>query len=430
MEAELRCPVCHDYFNEPLMLQCSHHICAAHMDGSTGRDCLWCPVCGDVTAVPNGGLCIDMTLQAVADLWRQVSPAQDGDSDGPGLPLCGFCEEQPASRRCVQCNGALCAECEKTSHSKGFFKNHNIVDCDSRALVANGGIECTTKLLCHEHLEEKLSFYCLSCRMPVCSHCLILGDHQGHQQTPIDQAFETGRETLKAWVETLQQRLTTTEDLLERLGETQLEISKGADAQRNTINRELDHLREMIDVKHQQLLSKSALEEKPKQNQLQAQFERAEAAIQDASSLTLRSLDVLALPSEHAFLAVVQALIQDMKKSTAQPIDDRPWVSGIFRTLSTDPQVKSLGELDLGIPPRVPNWNSVPRTVVIGRGGMGGASTTAPAPATTNAVGIVPQPLQQNKIVRTTNTNISYVSGRSNGVLNDSLKNGVIRGNA
>merc|ERR1712217_682262 len=99
-------------------------------------------------------------------------------------------------------------------------------------------------MLCDEHHDEKLSFYCLDCRKPVCSHCLILGEHKGHQQTPIDQAFETGKETLSAWVEKLSQRIATTRDLIEQLHSTELEMNRGAESQRNTINQEMDHLRE------------------------------------------------------------------------------------------------------------------------------------------------------------------------------------------
>lgn len=205
-------------------------------------------------------------------------------------------------------------------------------------------------MLCDDHPDEKLSFYCLDCRKPVCPHCLILGDHKNHQQTPIDQAFETGKETLSAWVEKLKQRIQSTEDLLEQLRASDLEVNRGAEAQRNIINHEMDHLRELIETKRHQLLSKSALEEKGKRVQLQAQVDRADAARQDARGLVTRSQDLLALRSEHAFLAVVLPLIQDMKKCAGQPVDDTPRVSTNFRPLSTDAQVRSLGDLDLGHP--------------------------------------------------------------------------------
>ena len=37
------------------------------------------------------------------------------------------------------------------------------------------------------------AFYCLGCKTPVCSHCLILGPHKGHEQTPLEDAYESGK---------------------------------------------------------------------------------------------------------------------------------------------------------------------------------------------------------------------------------------------
>jgi hypothetical protein len=216
------------------------------------------------------------------------------------------------------------------------------------------GGNCGEKMLCYMHPEEKLSFYCLDCREPVCSHCLILGEHKGHQQSPIDKAFGTGRETLSAWAGELQRRIGSSEKLLDQLREAELEVDRGAEAQRCAINREMDHLRELVETKRQQLLSKSSLEEKPKRSQLQAQFERAEAARQEANELVMRTQELLTLSNEHAFLSLMLPLVQDMKKCADQQLDEGPRVSRLFRPLSTDAQVRCLGDLDLGHQARTP----------------------------------------------------------------------------
>merc|ERR1712007_86063 len=67
-----------------------------------------------------------------------------------------------------------------------------------------------------------------------------------------------------------------------------------------------------------------------------------------ALRLVSRSREVQSLRSEHAFLAVVLPLIQDMKKCSTQQFEVLPSVSS-FRPLTTDAQVRSLGELDLGV---------------------------------------------------------------------------------
>lgn len=350
------------------MLQCAHHVCMVHVGNVTSRERLQCPVCSDVTLVPEGGLAVDRVLQVVVDRFEQsqrqrFQQAASAAATEPARsepPLCGFCEEKIATSRCVQCSGALCEDCVQESHSKGFFKSHTIIDLEAttprgtpgRAAADDKDNE-SQHMLCDVHAEEKLTFYCLDCRRPVCSHCLILGDHKGHQQTPIDQAFETGKETLGAWVDKLAQRMCSTEELIDRLRGTEIEMNLAAEGQRNVINKEMDHLRELIETKRHQLLSKSALEEKQKRLQLQAQLDRAEAARKEATDLVARSQGLLSLSSEHAFLAVVLPLIQDMKKCAGQSVDTAPMVSVAFRPLSTDSQVRSLGDLDLGHP-RIP----------------------------------------------------------------------------
>lgn len=363
MESELRCPVCGEFFEEPVMLQCTHHICKSHVASLLQGNRITCPVCGDVTIMNENTLRVDRTLQVVVEMWgnhaAEHAPQQTGDAT---IEMCGFCEEKPATRRCIQCAGVLCEECEKTVHSKGFFKTHKVVDLDKGTEVTDNS---SLRMYCDEHPDEKLSFYCLDCRKPVCAHCLILGDHKGHQQTPIDQAFETGKETLGAWVEKLKQRIGLTEDLLEALRLSECEVDKGAEAQRGIINHEMDHLRELIETKRHQLLSKSALEEKQKRAQLQGQIDKADSARRDARGLVQRSQDLLSVNSEHAFLAVVLPLIQDMKKCASQPVDDAPRVHTMFRPLSTDAQVRILGELDLGHPrPPQPHVSAVQPTLV------------------------------------------------------------------
>lgn len=335
------------------MLHCTHHVCASHLEqilsGSNGL--VPCPVCGDVTAMPEGGLAIDRSVQLVQEWWqeKQLRPSARiiSGNNSKVVPMCGFCEEQPASRRCLQCDGTLCEACSISSHSKGFFKSHQIVNLED---APQGDFELVNKMVCDLHSQEKLSFYCLDCRMPVCSHCLILGEHKGHQQKHIEEAYDTGKDTLNAWTEKLQQRIESCEEILESLRNAEVDVNQGASAQRNIINHEMDHLKELIETKRHQLLSKSALEEKQKRVQLQAQQDRTQSAQAEAQSMLVRSEDIINVGSEHAFLAVVLPLIQDMKKLCTQPPEPAPSISGTFRPLMTDTQVRCLGDLDLGLP--------------------------------------------------------------------------------
>lgn len=343
MDQELLCPVCGELFEDPVMLQCTHHLCACHLEG-TNNERVACPVCEAMTVVSDGKLFHDRTLQLVVNWWQEQKTLQAANTSNKELPLCGFCEDKIAVKRCVQCKGVLCEDCVITSHSKGFFKNHTFAPLDGPEEV-----EHPMTILCHAHADEKLNFYCLDCRTPVCSHCLILGEHKGHQQTPLESAFATGKETLGAWVEKVSQHIACSNDLFNSLRLAEMKVNQGAESQRNLVGSAVDHLAELIQTKHQQLLSKSALEEKQKLLLVQAQIEQIETVRDEARRLLSRSKDLLNVRSEHAFLAVVLPLIQDIKKCSSQVFPPIPSVGG-FRPLSTDAQARSLGDLELIVP--------------------------------------------------------------------------------
>mmetsp|Transcript_53266 Transcript_53266/g.150858 ORF Transcript_53266/g.150858 Transcript_53266/m.150858 type:complete len:444 (+) Transcript_53266:75-1406(+) len=370
MERELHCPVCQEFFVEPIRLQCTHHICTTHLSSLANGRTLSCPSCSNITVLPAEGTPpVDKALQLVVDAWRDKMkvPQQNGDASPVGeAPICGFCEEKEATRRCLQCDGILCEDCEKSLHSKGIFKSHTVVDlADSASRGSAGADDVGRRMRCDQHSGEKLNFYCVTCTKQVCSHCLILGEHKNHENTPIDQAYETGKEALTAHRGQIESRMAVVEELLDKLHDAELEVQNNAESQRNVINSELDHLRELVEAKRNQLLSKAQLEEKQKRTQLHAQFDRAEAIRRDSEELARRSSEVLSVSSEHAFLAVVMPLIQDMKKSAGQQIDSGAQVSCMFRPLSTDAQLRCIGDLDLGHP-RPPAASSAQASSVAG----------------------------------------------------------------
>jgi len=326
---------------------CSHHLCATHVSNVSSREKFSCPVCQEISPVPEHGWKVDSVLKIVVETWRmQQESAHLRALSSSAATMCGCCEERPAVRRCVQCDGVLCEECEKSTHSKGFFKGHTLVNIGEESPET---VDFAPRMVCPEH-HEKLDFYCLVCRHAVCSHCLILGDHKDHEQTRIDQAVETGKDTLERWMTNMSTRISITEGLLENFRAAEQDIQRNAETQRETVNTEMDHLRELIETKRSQLLSKCALEEKQKRMQLQAMMTRVEGSRGEARNLTKRSEGLLSLDSEHAFLAVVLPLIQDMKNCDGRPVDDHQRVPTTFRPLSTDAQVRSLGDLDLGHP--------------------------------------------------------------------------------
>jgi len=349
---ELTCAFCNDVVKDPVTLECFHHLCESCVTELTNQEPVFaCPLCNEECSIPEGGLKVDTVKKIVVDHVRKAlkpdSTEEDVDLVNPPI-TCAYCEERVATRRCVECHGQpLCEDCQKSTHSKGYFRSHTIVDI-GEALGATEKED--VRMVCCEH-DQKLEFYCLTCRTPVCSHCLIIKGHKGHEHTTIDAAYNTGKDTLSAWIQKMKDRISTTQALYETFQAQDEEVTKHGESQRNTVNYEMDHLRELIETKRRQLLQKSALEEKQKRLQLQTQMEKAQSARDQAQHLVNRSEDLLELSSIHAFVVLVLVLIQDMRICNSQPTDDHRRVSTAFRALHTDNQVRVLGDLDLGQPP-------------------------------------------------------------------------------
>lgn len=350
---EVSCAICHEIVTDPITLDCFHHLCAAHVANFGNRDPVACPICKASSPVPEGGLKVDTVKKIVVDYFKQQLALKEPDEESEPLrPIpvtCAYCEEQEATRRCVECHGQpLCEECATSTHSKGYFREHTFMGVRDD-LPKKDKEKDDFRMVCPEH-GEKLEFYCCDCRTPICSHCLIVGCHQGHERTKMDEAILTGKDTLGAWAQKMNQLKASTKALLEAFQAADEEAIKNGENQRSTVNYEMDHLREMIETKRRQLLQQSALEEKQKRVQLQVQIQQAQAVLSEIESLISRSEDLLELNCDHHFVVLVLQLIQDMKGRSSQQVDDRRRVNTAFRSLNTDQQVRVIGELELGYP--------------------------------------------------------------------------------
>lgn len=297
-----------------------------------------CPVCKTMTFQADNGLAVNSNMQVVIERWQDQ---RHRTARGLSRKPCGICEDAVATKRCEQCDGDLCEACVATSHAKGFFKNHTIVDLmDTRAPAQ--------PVLCQVHKEEKVGFYCTDCSMAVCSHCILLGDHQDHSNMPIARAVQEQRDVLRSQVERLQTRKKGNQLLSQDLRVLEEKVCLGGSQQRAMINRQIASLKDLIDSKADQLLSKSNLEEEQKLSQVRGQYERTAIALDQVDVLLRRTDEMLLVDNDYDFLTLVLPLIQDSMRCSSQVVEAVAQVPTTFRALTIDAQTKSMNELDLG----------------------------------------------------------------------------------
>uniref|UniRef100_A0A4W4FK79 Tripartite motif containing 46a n=1 Tax=Electrophorus electricus TaxID=8005 RepID=A0A4W4FK79_ELEEL len=240
MERELRCPVCEEMLKQPVVLPCLHSVCvlcAAEVLVQRGypppelppepntptsspstrsprqarrplpktdrldRVCSLsgsvlsslapalvmlfpCPTCRRDVELGERGLtdCLrNLTLERIVERYRNTI------SLGSMAVMCQFCkapQSLEATKGCADCRANFCNECFKLYHPWGTprAQHEHIQPTHSfRPKV----------LVCVEHDQERLQFYCRTCQRLLCSLCKLRRLHSGHKVMPIAHAYQT-----------------------------------------------------------------------------------------------------------------------------------------------------------------------------------------------------------------------------------------------
>ncbi|XP_026800509.3 tripartite motif-containing protein 46 isoform X3 [Pangasianodon hypophthalmus] len=244
MERELRCPVCEEMMKQPIVLPCLHSVCvlcAAEVlvqrgypppelpqepntptsspstrsprharrpppktdrlervlktvcgtyPGRRRKDTIPlnmlfpCPTCCRDVELGERGLadCLrNLTLERIIERYRQTV------SLGSMAVMCQFCKPPQAleaTKGCADCRANFCNECFKLYHPWGTPRaqhEHILPTHSFRPKL----------LVCVEHEQERMQFYCRSCQRLLCALCKLRRVHNGHKVMPIAQAYQT-----------------------------------------------------------------------------------------------------------------------------------------------------------------------------------------------------------------------------------------------
>uniref|UniRef100_A0A673GJP7 Tripartite motif-containing protein 46-like n=1 Tax=Sinocyclocheilus rhinocerous TaxID=307959 RepID=A0A673GJP7_9TELE len=241
IERELHCPVCEEMVKQPIVLPCMHSVCvlcAAEVlvqrgypppelppepntptsspitrsprqtrrpppktdlcgthPGRRRKDTppvimlFPCPTCGKDVELGERGLadCLrNLTLERIVERYRHTV------SLGSMAVMCQFCKPPQAleaTKGCADCRSNFCNECFKLYHPWGTPRaqhEHILPTHSFRPKV----------LVCVEHEQERLPFYCRSCQRLLCPLCKLRRAHSGHKIMPIALAYQTLKEKI------------------------------------------------------------------------------------------------------------------------------------------------------------------------------------------------------------------------------------------
>ena len=190
----LTCPICYQLFRNPKFLPCHHTYCDECLEKMQLQSKIVCPECRAEATVPMGGvkkLPSNYLITRLVDeliLKRKVG--------GEEKTICDDCNDDPVVSYCPDCDLFRCRMCSDV-HKKNKRLNHNLLTLNE--MTSNNVQQIQQKprvLLCQEHDENELNYYCDTCKKLICSYCTIK-DHFGHSHDTVKKMAATHRITLE-----------------------------------------------------------------------------------------------------------------------------------------------------------------------------------------------------------------------------------------
>ena len=250
LEEQLNCSICLDTYTNPKLLQCFHVYCQQCLVPLVDRDQrgqlgLSCPICRQVTPVPNRGVAGLQSAFHINHLLELQDSFQKLDNPAAALEAVG-----------VTTNAA-----------------------PSRVAVRH----------CFQHPEKELELYCETCGELVCLKCAIkgLGKHFGHNCKELNMAFQEYKEEITSSLKPMEKQVATMKGVLAQLDTRCGKISDQRKATEDKIHNTFRRLQEVLNVRETELIHQLHLITQSKLKALTVHRDKIETILAQLSSCLL-----------------------------------------------------------------------------------------------------------------------------------------------
>ncbi|XP_078719000.1 E3 ubiquitin/ISG15 ligase TRIM25-like [Lampetra fluviatilis] len=333
LENELTCPICFQYYRDPVILHCKHSFC---------RECIlktWehgpsnCPHCRMsfffmdrqemeqkleknfqlanivesfaslklTTAAPKPAPKKKKSPKIVASL---VPVPKDVPVNTP--IMCDLCvgAKRQAVKTCQLCVFSMCQEHLEPHLVNEAFRHHILVKpCRPVKLR-----------LCPEH-REPLKMYCTQDNVCVCTVCCMAGKHRGHDITAIDEFATNKKKKLYSDLQNLNSAKATDIKKLDILKKTEENVKKASVEFKKKITSSLEAAVTELQAEHGRIQQLAQTEESHMLEKITGQISLREKSMDETLAINGEVQALMRHEDDIAFLEESQAMEERIKKA-------------------------------------------------------------------------------------------------------------------
>ena len=282
---QLSCSVCLQEYTQPRVLSCLHVFCEGCLKKlpapQAGRGTICCPNCRQVTPVPAGcvaNLPSTFYIQHLFEVRDTLEKVRD-----PKRVQCMKCEKREAVRFCRD-GQYICQACLDTHRTWKELKTHEILKFDEVTAAASA-MKSSKKvvMLCPKHPTEPMKIYCETCDELICRDCTVR-THREHNYNLITECVPKHREAIVASLEPIKMLVARESKAIQQLDGQSLELDKQEREGKAEINRQIDRLHGILDVRRRELLDQVDQKVRQARKEISAEQDHHELSLVQLSS--------------------------------------------------------------------------------------------------------------------------------------------------
>ena len=269
---------------------------------------------------------------------------------------CGECSRappQPIVAFCCTCRRFLCKPCdEHHCVSRYLALNHKVLKLeDVRKREINGELKqhiSPPPLLCQEHTDTEVKFYCTTCKTLVCIHCTVI-QHAGHKFEELRSYAQKQKDNLNHSAQSMADAITKLNEAIANGKVMTEKVEAHKVAANDTIHSAFQVLRKTLDEQEKALLAQSSEIARSKLNSLQFQMEEMATLRDEVCSCHAAISEALGSHTDTQLLSVVivlQTRLQKLMKKFSEmslQFQEDDTIAAVVKTTTLVSEISTFG---------------------------------------------------------------------------------------